>query len=70
MLEKTGNSIINLISNGNDRSKEFKSHTDFLKSKDLKAGDYYVSEKGYIYQYNGDGKNWSVYDGANLKRTN
>ena len=64
MLNKRGNDIIKLISDGNDRTNDFKTHKDFLNSKDLKAGDYCVSEKGYIYQYNGEGKNWSLYDGS------
>lgn len=63
MLNKHSNNIINIIANGTDRTKDFKSHTEFLESKDLKAGDYCISKKGYIYQYNGEGKNWSLYGG-------
>ena len=68
MLNKRGNDIINLIANGNDRTNDFKSHKEFLESKDLKEGDYCVSEKGYIYQYNGKNKNWSLYDGSVLNQ--
>lgn len=67
MLNKRGNDIINLIENGNDRTNDFKSNKEFVESKeDLNEGDYYVSKKGYIYQYNGKNKNWSLYDGSVL----
>ena len=68
MLNKRGNDIINLIENGNDRTNDFKSHKEFFESKDLKEGDYCVSKKGYIYQYNGKNKNWSLYDGSVLNQ--
>lgn len=62
MLNKHGSKIVDLIANGNDRTSEFESHKDFIYSKDLKAGDYCISKKGYIYQRNSTG-GLSIYGG-------
>ena len=49
--------------------RKFKSDKEFVESKeDLNEGDYYISKKGYIYQYNGKNKNWSLYDGSVLNQ--
>lgn len=60
-LDKYANDIVKLQTEGNDRTSDYESQGDFAKAQDLKPGDYHVSSKGNILQYNGKDKNWSLY---------
>lgn len=61
MLDTYANNIVKVLTEGNSRTEDFKSQSEFANSPDLKPGDYHVSQKGNILQYNGKHKNWSLY---------